>query len=108
MQAIMYNYHTWLTYQKEEIIVKDFEQMLLQSGFTIINKVEHFFEGQGYTSLWLLAESHFAIHTFPEDNKIYIEISSCVKEYFDKFLKLLEIHLIDAKSEIEIKKQTKM
>ena len=40
--------------------------------------------------LWLLAESHFAIHTFPEENKMYIEISSCVKKYYDNFLKQLE------------------
>ncbi len=95
MKAVMYNYHTWIPYQKEEELIQEVEQMLLQSGFTIINKIEHFFEGQGYTGLWLLAESHFAIHTFPEDNRIYIEISSCVKAYFDefqkRFQKLLEI-----------------
>ncbi len=88
MEATMYNFHTWIDYQKEEILVKQFENMLLKSGFKIINKVEHYFEKQGYTGLWLLAESHFAIHTFPEDNKIYIEISSCVKKYFDEFIKL--------------------
>lgn len=88
MDAVMYNFHTWIAYEKEEILIKDLEKMLLQSGFTIINKVEHFFEGQGYTGLWLLAESHFAIHTFPENNKVYIEISSCVKQYYDTFLEI--------------------
>ena len=86
MEAVMYNYHTWIPSQKEEDLIKDLEQMLLQSGFTIIKKIEHFFKGQGYTGLWLLAESHFAIHTFPEHNKIYIEISSCVEGYFKEFL----------------------
>ncbi len=83
----MYNYHTWIEYKDEKILVKECEKMLKDSGFTIIKKVEHFFEKQGYTGLWLLAESHFAIHSFPEENKIYIEISSCVKEYFEEFLK---------------------
>ena len=87
MKAIMYNYNKWIKYEKEEIIVPKLEEMIKRSGFTIINKVEHYFEKQGYTGLWLLAESHFAIHTFPEENKIYIEISSCVKEYFDRFVK---------------------
>lgn len=87
MKAIMYNYNKWIKYEKEEIIVPKLEEMIRKSGFTIINKVEHYFEKQGYTGLWLLAESHFAIHTFPEENKIYIEISSCVKEYFDRFVK---------------------
>lgn len=87
MKAIMYNYNKWIKYEKEEIIVPKLEEMIRRSGFTIINKVEHYFEKQGYTGLWLLAESHFAIHTFPEEDKIYIEISSCVKEYFDRFVK---------------------
>lgn len=86
----MYNYNAWIPYEKEEILVKKFENMLLKSGFTIIKKVDHFFDVQGYTALWLLAESHFAIHTFPEKNKVYIEISSCVKRYFDEFLEELK------------------
>lgn len=89
----MYNYNTWIKYIKEEVLIKNLEEMLLKSGFTIIDKVEHFFEKQGYTGLWLLAESHFAIHTFPENNKIYIEISSCVKEYFDIFLEKLNKYI---------------
>lgn len=83
----MYNYSKWIKYENEEIIVPRLEEMIKKSGFTIIKKVEHYFEEQGYTGLWLLAESHFAIHTFPEEDKIYIEISSCVKEYFDRFVK---------------------
>ena len=90
MKAEMYNYHKWIKYENEEILIKRFETLLIKSGFKILKKVEHYFENQGYTGLWLLAESHFAIHTFPEENKVYIEISSCVKEYFDNFLKELE------------------
>lgn len=48
--------------------------------------------------LWLLAESHFAIHTFPEENKMYIEISSCVKMYFDNFLTQLEVYIKNNKN----------
>lgn len=96
MRAVMYNYSTWIKYKKEDIIIKDLEKMLKDSGFTIIDKVEHYFKEQGYTGLWLLAESHFAIHSFPEEDKIYIEISSCVKKYFDsfneKFLKYININ----------------
>jgi len=94
MKAVMYNYNTWIEYKKEEKIIVDFEKMLIKSGFTIIKKVEHFFPQQGYTGLWLLAESHFAIHTFPEESKIYIEISSCVKKYFDKFIEELKKYIV--------------
>ena len=44
--------------------------------------MEHYFTPYGYTALFLLAESHFALHTFPEENKTYIELSSCVKKGF--------------------------
>ena len=87
MKAVMYNYSNWIKYQNEENLIIELEKILNKSGFTIIDKVEHYFSKQGYTGLWLLAESHFAIHTFPEADKIYIEISSCVKKYFDNFIK---------------------
>ena len=93
MKAVMYNYNTWIKYKPEEEIIQDFENILIRSGFTIINKVEHYFTKQGYTGLWLLSESHFAIHTFPEEGKIYIEISSCVKKYYDIFLLFLKEYL---------------
>lgn len=96
MKAIMYNYNTWIKYENENLLINTFEKMLEKSGFTIINKVEHFFDVCGYTGLWLLAESHFAIHTFPEEGKVYIEISSCVKKYFDKFLE--EFNTFNTKS----------
>jgi S-adenosylmethionine/arginine decarboxylase-like enzyme len=47
------------------------------SGFTILRFVEHTFVPQGYTALWLLGESHAAVHTFPEHNRTYVELSSC-------------------------------
>ena len=55
------------------------------SGFTILGKLEHFFEPAGYTNLWLLAESHCALHTFPEETKTYIELSSCSIDKFQRF-----------------------
>lgn len=51
MKAVMYNYNTWLKYKEEKIVIKEFEKMLLDSGFTIIEKVEHFFDVQGYTRI---------------------------------------------------------
>lgn len=71
-------------------LVKDFESILQKSGFGILNFMEHNFEPQGYTAIWLLAESHFAIHTFPEKNKSYIEISSCNREMYNQFLQELK------------------
>lgn len=87
----MFNYNGWITYdiEMEKTLIDTLEEILLCSGFKIVKKVEHYFEVQGYTALWLLSESHFAIHTFPEEHKMYIEISSCVKKYYDNFLERL-------------------
>lgn len=89
----MYNYNEWIVYDitKEDEIIENLEKLLVESGFKIVKKIEHHFEIQGYTALWLLSESHFAVHTFPEEQKMYIEISSCVKEYYDKFVKQLKM-----------------
>ena len=58
---------------------------LQQSGFSILRFTDHQFDVFGYSALWLLGESHLAIHTFPENNSSYIELSSCVEGKGDKF-----------------------
>lgn len=77
MKAQMFNYRFWLNGCSDITIKRMVENMLLKSGFTILSYVEYNFNPVGFTSLWLLAESHCAIHTFPEENKTYIELSSC-------------------------------
>lgn len=63
-----------------------FDEILRRSGFNVLNVSEHHFHPQGYTALWLLSESHFAVHTFPEFGRSYIELSSCNLEYYQNFL----------------------
>ncbi len=83
MKAVMNNFNTWIKYENEQKLAEEFEKALINSGFHIINKCEHFFDVQGYTGLWLLSESHFAIHSFPEEDKIYLELTSCVIKPFE-------------------------
>jgi len=89
MKAFMNNYNTWIKYEDEKLLAEEFEKALISSGFHIMNKCEHYFDVQGYTGLWLLSESHFAIHSFPEEDKIYIELTSCVDEPFEKMKKYI-------------------
>lgn len=86
MEAKIDNYSGWVADCNPESLKIDFEQMLQASGFGIINFIEHHFKPQGYTGLWLISESHFAIHTFPEEKKTYIELSSCNTEMYETFL----------------------
>jgi S-adenosylmethionine decarboxylase len=46
-------------------------------NFTILNKVEHQFQPQGLTILYLLSESHISIHTFPEREYFALDIYTC-------------------------------
>lgn len=53
------------------------DKALYASGIQIIDCKVHEFEGGGFTGVWLLAESHFSIHTFPEQNYMSIDCYTC-------------------------------
>jgi len=91
MKADMWSHVDWveLNGTTDTELKAQYDDLLKRSGFTILNFVDHFFSPHGYTALWLLGESHFAIHTFPEENKYYIELSSCIEEKYDNFKQLL-------------------
>lgn len=89
MTAQIWNFHEWIAETNPYTLFRQFDTMLQTAGFHVLKCAEHHFEPYGYTALFLLCESHFAIHTFPEENKTYIELSSCNKEYFDRFVSLL-------------------
>ena len=48
-----------------------------ENGFTILQKTHHVFEPQGITMLFLLSESHFSIHTYPEHAYASIDLFTC-------------------------------
>lgn len=85
MTAQIWNKNGWVVEIDPAKLKKTFSDLLVLSGFEIFNFVEHYFEPQGYTALWLLGESHLAIHTFPEEQKSYIELSSCNEDYYLRF-----------------------
>jgi len=58
-------------------LMKICDKCLEYSGVTILNKMSHEFEPQGLTMLYLLTESHFSIHTWPEKNQLRIDLYSC-------------------------------
>ena len=84
----MYNFSTWVTETDPEKLLQTYEPMLRAAGFGILSITEQHFQPHGYTMLALLSESHFAIHTFPEHEQTYIELSSCIKKQYDAFLSM--------------------
>ena len=75
-----------MTYSSDHQLKTDVEGLIIGSGFTVLKFIDHAFDSQGYTALWLLAESHCALHTFPEEQKAYLEISSCNSEMYVNFI----------------------
>ena len=67
-----------------------FENTLECAGFDIRGSINTKFHPIGFTALWLLAESHLAIHTFDEEGKFYMQITSCNHEFFEEFVRLLK------------------
>ncbi len=53
------------------------DKALYASGMQILDCKGHEFDGGGFTGVWLLAESHFSIHTFPERNYMSIDCYTC-------------------------------
>lgn len=96
MQAQIFNYKTWISETNPDLLKKQLEACLNASNLTILNFVEHHFEPQGFTAVWVLAESHLAIHTFPEAGKTYLELSSCNEAKNQEFQNILaqQINLI--------------
>lgn len=95
MEAKIYNFSGWVKNTNPENLQETYDNVLKESGFTVLNFQEHHFSPMGWTGLWLLSESHFAIHTFPEEEKSYIELSSCTESYFENFKNLIKEFLYE-------------
>jgi S-adenosylmethionine decarboxylase len=46
-------------------------------GFTVVSRAFHQFEPHGATGVLVLSESHFSAHTYPELNRIYLDVFCC-------------------------------
>jgi S-adenosylmethionine decarboxylase len=72
---------------KNENIINDIGQLktIMNSicekyNFNVLQKIEHQFEPQGISIVYLLSESHMTIHTFPEKKYIAFDLYTC-REY---------------------------
>jgi len=56
---------------------KSLLEALNEDKFTILEKASHEFSPKGFTLMFLLAESHVSIHTYPEHHSLYFGLYSC-------------------------------
>ncbi len=88
-----------------DFIEKSLLEGLATDHFTVLGTLPYRFTPKGYTILVLLAESHAAIHTYPEHNSLYFNIYSCrgeedgrgTFEYLKEKLKPASVEVINNK-----------
>ena len=50
---------------------------VIENNLTVVNRIEHKFTPQGETIVFILSESHFTLHTYPENKFISMDIYVC-------------------------------
>lgn len=60
----------------EKFLIKVVETITSELGLTEIKRMSHFY-GPGVSVVFLIAESHISIHTYPEFQFANIEIETC-------------------------------
>lgn len=80
----------WIDTTDPKVLKKTFDKLLGETKYIVLNFSEHFFPVQGYTAIWLLAESHLAIHTFPQHGWSYVELSGCNAEKTNNFKTMIK------------------
>ncbi len=82
------------------------DPLIRRSGATQHGTLIKKFTPQGITILILLAESHLSVHTYPENNSLFLDIFTCGNNCTPEFIvdSLIEI-LKPTKKRIEIIKR---
>lgn len=53
------------------------ESIIKSLGLAIVNKTYHKFDPTGITLVYILSQSHFILHTWPEYKFIHLDLFSC-------------------------------
>jgi S-adenosylmethionine decarboxylase proenzyme len=71
-----------------------FKSAILEAGGTIVTSIFHTFSPYGVSGVVVIAESHVALHTWPEKNIASVDIFSCSSKLnLDHLVALIKISL---------------
>lgn len=57
------------------------ERVVSELGLNEVSRAFHQFEPEGVTGVIVLAESHFSAHTYPENDRVYLDLFCCSKNF---------------------------
>jgi len=97
MKTRIENFSGIIKHSDERWLKEVLTNNLQRAGFNILDFTDHQFEKFGYSAVWLLGESHLAVHTFPENCNAYIELSSCLPKKGELFWENLSQEVVFAK-----------
>lgn len=60
-----------------KFLSRTLKELLESDNFTINGSMSHTYDPQGFTTAHLLAESHAAVHTYPEFRSLFFDLYSC-------------------------------
>ena len=61
-------------------LITELEKFCKKLGLHIVQKLNHQFLPQGKSIVFVLSESHLAVHTWPEKGYIHIDLVTCGKK----------------------------
>lgn len=97
MKAQVFKDQFWIKETDPATLYFALRMLLKKAGLTPLQFVQHNFKPQGFTALWLLEESHLAVHTWPEEQCSYIDLTSCNKGKSAIFMEHLTLFLTPIK-----------
>lgn len=72
------------------LIEREIEKAAKFMELTLLKTISHKFTPLGLTSVALLAESHIAVHTYPEESAIFVDVMSCGRRDAKMVFEILE------------------
>jgi len=102
----IFSLRLWTDETEPSVLKEMFDNLLILTEYKVLNFSEHYFPTRGYTAIWLLAESHLAVHTFPEHKWTYVELSGCNQQKTSSFKIKLESCNIGIRLETDLPTQS--
>lgn len=73
----------------EKALLNKLVDLAKKLDLTVVNSFVHKFEPHGVSAVLILAESHMAVHTWPEHHYLHIDLFTCSPKTNVKVLKMI-------------------